>query len=195
MSSGCRPLRELRYILRRSTREPGQRDPQDRTTTDGMAWAEHTEPTPRDDPGRGPHHHHCPCRQRSRSERLQVRPTVRSLARPRPQSTLIRRKGSSRAYIEYGQRLFAQVSGCRRHLGDQTRRDQPNSNRRLGQIAFRAYTDTSRHRSHRQQDNPNRVGAAREGGSLQGHTGHLNKLRMCGARYRLENAIGWLSQQ
>ena len=138
---------------------------------------------------------HCPCRQRSRSERLQVRPAVRGLARPRPQPTLIRRKESSRAYIEYGQRLFAQVSGFRCHLGDQTRRDQWNPNRCLGQIAFRAYTDMSRHRSHRQQDNPSRMGAAREGVSLQGNTSHLNKLRICGARYRLENAKIWLSQQ
>jgi hypothetical protein len=97
---------------------------------------------------------------------------------------LIRRQGSSRPYIEDGQRLPAPTARGRRHLRHTTGGNQRYPNRGLGQIASRAQTDTLRHRGHRQQDGPNRVGAAREGGRLQGHPGLLNELRICGARYR-----------
>ena len=132
-------------------------------------------PTARNDPGRGPHYRDRSCRERTRSSRLQIRPSFRSLPWPRPETKLIGGQGPSRAYIEDGQRLLASVAGCWRYFGHSAGTNHRHPNRSLGPIAPRAQTDTARHSGHRQQIRSYSLGAARDRGDLQGRTGHLTE--------------------
>ncbi|MBD3679418.1 MAG: IS110 family transposase, partial [Rhodobacteraceae bacterium] len=77
---GASPRSIRDSVVGRAARDLGRRDRQDRTPADGVAPAEPVEPAARDDPGCWHHHGNCDCGQRSRSVRLQVRPSVRGLA-------------------------------------------------------------------------------------------------------------------
>jgi len=141
-------------------------------------------------PGCRPHHGDCAGCQRARSNCLQIRPTVCSLPRPCAQTELFGGQGSARAYIEDGEPLPASDAGCRCHLRHTAGTNHRHPNGRLGPIAPRAQADPGCHRRHRQQDRSYRMGTAREGRKLQGHTDHLNELRICGASHRCKEMQG-----
>lgn len=139
-----------------------------------MASAECRESAARDDPGRGPHYRDRSCRERTRSSRVQIRPTVRSLPWPRATTELVRRQGPSWAYLKDGQRLPATNVGRRGHLCHTTSANHRHSKRGLGALASRTQANAARHRRHRQQDSAYSLGVVGEGRRLQGRSGHLN---------------------
>jgi hypothetical protein len=136
----------------------GGGDPQARAPADGLASPGCDQPAPRDHPRRRAPHRHGHRRQRPRSIRVQIRPAVRGVSRPRSPTEFLRRQGAARRNLQDGQRLSQTAARRRRHIRRSSRRDQRHQNGTLGAISLGAQARPRRHRGDGQQDRADRLG-------------------------------------
>jgi hypothetical protein len=118
--------------------------------TPRLASAGPGQPAPGDHSRRGHHHRHRPFGDRRRSLSLPLRPRVRGLPRPCPQTELLRRQGPAGTHIQKGRWLFEESAGHRSDLGDPAIPHRDLGGRALDPITPRTQARSGRHCSHGQ---------------------------------------------